>query len=318
MNQLSSLSDAKLLAQTENLVREERRLTLEVLKHFEEIEARQLFARHGYSSLLEMCIKKFAYSESAAVRRIDGMRLLKKIPQIEKKIELGQVRLSQLAQVQSFLRAEKKDAGRTYSSTQTLDLVEQIQGRSTRDTDRWLLEKSPALKLRREIARGPSPLGYAQSQLVIDDELANLLAETRTLTAQDTDYNPATAALIKKSLHLLIRTRRAEGSSPSGMKTAPPPATNTSPVLRTRNARTAKDAQKVPPSVRKMVFVRAKGRCEYQSPVDGQRCTSRFALELHQHAEPAGENAPSAQELSVYCKTHFTAHKRWNLSPRTG
>lgn len=307
---LSSLSDAKLLAQTEQLVREERRITLAVLKHFEEIESRQLFARQGYSSLLEMCMKKFSYSESAAVRRIDGMRLLKKLPQVEAKIEEGRIRLSQLAQLQGFLRTEQNDAGRTYSPQQTLDLVEQIQGRSTRDTDRWLLEKSPALQLRRELSQAKGP-ELIPTHIAVDAEMSVLIQAMRRIAPPNAD--PSATALIKLALREWVK---------QGGQVPEPPATNTGTVeaaahvLRTASARARirRAVKYVPASIRKAVFLRAKGRCEYQSPVDGGRCSNRFALELHQHVIPESGTTPTPETISVYCRAHHAAHRRWKLT----
>src|SRR4051812_13600855 len=48
---LKYLNDDELLGNTEKLVREERRISLEILEHLREIEFRKLFLEQGYSSL---------------------------------------------------------------------------------------------------------------------------------------------------------------------------------------------------------------------------------------------------------------------------
>ena len=58
MNPIATLSDSELLIKTKNLVREEKRITQEVLNHLEEIEYRKLYLARGYSSLLDYCVKE--------------------------------------------------------------------------------------------------------------------------------------------------------------------------------------------------------------------------------------------------------------------
>lgn len=47
---LRSLSDAALQLNTQKLVKNEREMTLEVLRHLREVERRSLFAKLSYSS----------------------------------------------------------------------------------------------------------------------------------------------------------------------------------------------------------------------------------------------------------------------------
>ena len=70
-------------------VKEERRITAEVLKLLLEVDQKMLFAEWGYGSIQEYCIEELKYSRSAAQRRIDAMRVLKIAPEVEKKIEIG-------------------------------------------------------------------------------------------------------------------------------------------------------------------------------------------------------------------------------------
>ena len=119
MTSLTQLPDTLLLAETVRCVAAERSATLSVLSCLQEIEDRQLFAQEGFSSLFEMCTQRFGYSEAAALRRIDAMRVLRRVPAAGEKIESGELKLSQLAQVQTFLRTERRDAGKSYSPEQT-------------------------------------------------------------------------------------------------------------------------------------------------------------------------------------------------------
>src|SRR6185503_20452586 len=84
-----TLSDLDLLTRTRELVARERELLTEILRHLHEVQRRRLFSDLGYKSLFEYAVKELAYSEDQAHRRINAMRLLREVPQIETKIETG-------------------------------------------------------------------------------------------------------------------------------------------------------------------------------------------------------------------------------------
>jgi hypothetical protein len=94
---LRSLSDKELLAATERLVQEERSLITEVLRHLREIETRKLYSELGCKSLFDYAVKKLGYAEAQAFRRINAMRLLKDLPEIEQKIDQGVINLTSLS-----------------------------------------------------------------------------------------------------------------------------------------------------------------------------------------------------------------------------
>src|SRR5437879_6503065 len=83
MFDLKSLSNEDLIIQTKLKAQQERELTLEVLHFLREIERRRLFAQRGYSSLHAFCVEELKYSDPAAQRRIQAMRLLRDLPKTE-------------------------------------------------------------------------------------------------------------------------------------------------------------------------------------------------------------------------------------------
>src|SRR5688572_17213685 len=104
---MSEISNETLLRKTLELAKNEREITLSVLHHLREIERRHLFAELGHSSLYEYAVTELKYSAGAAHRRIASMRLLKSLPEIEKKVESGALTLHSLAQAHSFFRQER-------------------------------------------------------------------------------------------------------------------------------------------------------------------------------------------------------------------
>src|SRR4051812_18504084 len=113
MKHMQDLTDTELLAQTEQLAKEERRLSIEVLKHLRELNKRKLFLSLGYASLFDYTVNGLKYSHGAAARRIQAMRLIEDCPQVAQSIQEGSLNLSTVSAVQTFLNREKKESGKS-------------------------------------------------------------------------------------------------------------------------------------------------------------------------------------------------------------
>ena len=70
-------------------VKEERRITREVIELIVLLEERRVFALRGYSSLFDWLTKKYGYSEGAANHRISAARLLRSVPEVKAQLEIG-------------------------------------------------------------------------------------------------------------------------------------------------------------------------------------------------------------------------------------
>ncbi|MCM2278269.1 MAG: hypothetical protein NDJ89_09355 [Oligoflexia bacterium] len=89
MKTLKSLSDPELLTQTRLMVSRERELTTELLWHLREVERRRLYAEQGYSSMFDYVTRGLGYCEGSGVRRLQAMRLLKELPDLEPVLKSG-------------------------------------------------------------------------------------------------------------------------------------------------------------------------------------------------------------------------------------
>ncbi len=92
--QISNLPDSRLLKQTKNLVIKEKKLTAHIIEHLQEVEARKLYSDLEYGSLFQYCVRELGYSEDAAYRRINAMRVARKVPIVKEKIQSGELSLS--------------------------------------------------------------------------------------------------------------------------------------------------------------------------------------------------------------------------------
>jgi len=105
---LNSMKDHEILHKIKTLVQDERKLLTQILHHLRVVERRKLFSDLECQSLFEYCVKELGYSEGQAGRRIQAMRLLKEIPEIEDKIKTGKLSLSNLSQAQAYFRQKGK------------------------------------------------------------------------------------------------------------------------------------------------------------------------------------------------------------------
>src|SRR5690348_1130085 len=99
---LKHLTDETLHAETHRVHREQQCLLTQLLHHLRENERRRLFSAHKYPSLFAYVLGELKYSEDEAARRISAMRLLRDVPEIEEKIESGELSLTNMVLAQSL------------------------------------------------------------------------------------------------------------------------------------------------------------------------------------------------------------------------
>lgn len=108
ISNFKSKSNIELHEKLKYLVRTERKILTSVLEYLLEVKKRRIYAELGYSSLFNYCIKELGYSESAALRRIQALKLMEEVPEIKGKISSGALNLSTVSMAQSFFQKEKK------------------------------------------------------------------------------------------------------------------------------------------------------------------------------------------------------------------
>ncbi|HLD99298.1 MAG TPA: hypothetical protein VJB59_03510, partial [Bdellovibrionota bacterium] len=156
MKYLKSLNQEELISQTDLLVKKEREVTAELIRHLCEIEARRLHLELGFGSMFEFLTKHYSYSEGAADRRLSAMRLSKSVPGVIEAIETGTLSLSAASQAHHFFQREEK-AGKEYSAERKAEVTQTLAGKSRRDCEQELLRLSPQSAIPAERERMISP-----------------------------------------------------------------------------------------------------------------------------------------------------------------
>ena len=135
---LHNLTNDILEARFKKLVKTERKITHLVLQCIAEIDRRKLYLAKAYSSLFEFLVQSHGYSPSAAMRRVDGARLLQQIPEVAEKLEDGSVNLSQLALLQRAERELKREMGATIPLEIKRELLAKIENQTQLKTERMI------------------------------------------------------------------------------------------------------------------------------------------------------------------------------------
>ncbi|MDR3606052.1 MAG: HNH endonuclease signature motif containing protein [Oligoflexia bacterium] len=282
---IQKLSDSVLLSQTKSLVREETRTTTEILHHLLEIEARKLFCALGFSSLFEYAVKELSYSESAAQLRIDSMRLLRELPQVEAQVQSGELTLSVLVQAQKFFRQEAK-MGRPVSATQKQKVVQSLEGKSAREAERTLLAMSPQPEKHRSETVRPVSADFSEVRLNLSTETLEDLEKLKGLLAHqfpEMTLSDLVAHLAKRALKEL---------DPAQKEVRAKASVGTSTV------------QSIPAAVKRAVWRRDSSRCTYVDPETGRRCESRHRLQIdHRHPKGLG-GGNDVENLRLLCAQH--------------
>ena len=162
---LQALSRDELLAKARALASEERRIQAEFLVCLGEIERQGLHLALAYPSLHEFLVSELHYSDGAAYRRIQSLRLMNQIPEAKQAIEQGTLSLSTASTLQGFFQAEARLKAQALPPEQKRQLFEAIQGQSKRQVERLLAEVSPAARIPQERER---PLNSTHSQLTVN------------------------------------------------------------------------------------------------------------------------------------------------------
>jgi 5-methylcytosine-specific restriction endonuclease McrA len=297
---LRNLTDDQLVFEAREAVKVEREATSVVVKYLREIHDRELYLKVGCASLFQFAVEKLGYCPSSAHARISAMELVAALPQVEKKIESGELSLTAAAKVQTFFRAEKK-AKKSYSTSQKLEVIEECLSKSTREVERELAKRNPEV-LRYELSK---PVGEDRIQLTftITRELEAKILKLKGLLAHraaNLNYEELFEILVELGLDKLDPVRKAEKDKRRAQKT------DQSEYDSFRAHETGGHRSRyIRAQDRHEVWAKNGGRgCEYIDRETGRVCGSQHALQIdHQEGFAIG-GTNHAHNLRILCAKH--------------
>ena len=106
----SELGDQQLLEQTRRLAANQRCIEVHILDHLDEIDRRGLALRRGFSSLFDYAVRELRFSDAAAQRRIQAMRLCRRHGWVRASLHSGELSMTAAAQLEAtFAGAERAE-----------------------------------------------------------------------------------------------------------------------------------------------------------------------------------------------------------------
>ena len=110
LSTVSGLSDSQLLEQTGKLAALDHQIQVFVIDHLLEIEARRVYFSRGFSGLFDYVARGLGYSDAAAWRRINAMKLCAHVEGARERLRDGSLTLDAAAQLQAAF--ERRDRER--------------------------------------------------------------------------------------------------------------------------------------------------------------------------------------------------------------
>ena len=106
----SGLDDQQLLDQTRRLAANQRCIDVHILDHLDEIDRRGLALRRGFSSLFDYAVRELRFSDAAAQRRIQAMRLCRRHGWVRACLQSGALSMTAAGQLETtFAGAERAE-----------------------------------------------------------------------------------------------------------------------------------------------------------------------------------------------------------------
>jgi 5-methylcytosine-specific restriction endonuclease McrA len=296
---IDRLTDKELLLNLKTLRQREREVLTEILHHLREVERRRLFCDLGYKSLFEYACRELSYSEDEAYRRINAMRLLRELPEIEERIAQGALSLSALSVAGSAFKAEAKKNSPVPVSAK-LKLLTALAGKTRRESEAVAREFSglPPAQFEAKIFIGKSLVekierikgllahshpGLSTAELfekLCDDFLAaeekrNLARKRESARERDSSRNRE-----------MPRTNLREAARESA------PTRNAAPI---RSAKPTKNGRRaIPRELRRAIWRRDAGQCT--------NCGAQHALQID-HIHPLALGGIDAEaNLRLLCR----------------
>lgn len=268
LNLKNTLSAQEIFQKLVLLTRSERKILAEIISYLQIISDQKLFLDFKRSSLLEFCIKDLGYSESAAIRRIKVLKLVRSVPAAMDSLRDGSLSLSQAADAQSLFEKQSQEKRQVLLPEKKLALITEIKGKGARDSENHLRQALSLPKKARKV--------------VIDTEEETFKKwiefKGRMINKNWSD---------EKLLNHLLEAEKSlfnESCRQAALATNAQPSKN-------KNQRT------ISASIRRDLFA-ANSHCQWPG------CTSVYGLEID-HIRPISANGQSVTEnLRLLCKNH--------------
>jgi hypothetical protein len=330
------LRDEELLAGLDRLLRDDRALTVQLIVHIGEVDARGLYREQAFASMFEYAVEALHMSESEAYTRIRAARLCREFPVVLGMLARGELHLSAVKLLAPVLTADNCD-----------ELLRAARFKSKRQVELALAQRFPKPDVPSLIRKLPAKPSSAVVPAAVPGalELASVALPENSNSISglepDVNYEPAPSLQLaptapeiaplraerykvqftaNQRLHDklaqaqdLLRHQVPDGDLAEVVERALDLliaermkqrfAQVRRPRAKTENKPSKPDSRHIPHEVRREVVARDGLQCSYLSD-EGKRCQQSGMLQLH-HEQPYGRGGPAAtSNIHVFCRSH--------------
>lgn len=264
---LSQLSDKALLQQTLLLVKREKELLSDILLHLQEVHKRRLYCDLGFGSLFQYCVKQLGYSEDQAYRRINALKLVKEMPEIQEQIAQGEISLSTLAVAQSLFKTD--------ATVDKKKVLTALRNKSKREAEKIVREFSPKLPEAKNGLRLSLNPAQEEKWLAVKAKLAHSNLSDEEVLEKLCDFFLAPKPTPK------AKSTNAKANQPAP-KPAPP---RSSASLATKT---------IPTPIKRLIRAQSHNKCS--------NCGSNYALEIDHRIPRAFGGTNHPKNLRILCR----------------
>jgi len=297
-----------LLTKIKLLVGKEKLLIRKVLECLEEIENKKIFLEKGYSSMYAFCTEYLEYSPQEAMTRIQAMRLARQNPIVKDKIESGEISLSVAAKVQSHIARENKLRWDLYESPiakeEAQSIINKTTGLSVRDSEKVLFTIFPHHESRLPDKVKSVSATQIRLEINLDQKTYEKLIKIKALRSHNHPEGQWNNILEDMCLLALSKWDPEVKILTSKKKIDPMPH-GTSMVKQMQKLKPPTPLKRnIPTKIRKYVWIRDQGKCQFIDPLTKKMCGERFGAQID-HVLPwalGGEH--SIENLRVLCWGH--------------
>jgi hypothetical protein len=132
LDDVRRVADHELLSRLERLVKADRALSVKLLVHLGEVEARKLYLERGYSSMYDFCMTALGMSEAETYLRLLAAKTGKRFPLVLERLADGGLNLTAIKLLAPLLTDENH-----------LALLDRARGLSKRQLEVVVAEVAP-------------------------------------------------------------------------------------------------------------------------------------------------------------------------------
>lgn len=301
------------------LISKERSLLSQIIDYLQMIYDQRIYAERGHSSLFAYVVKELGYSESAAYRRVNAVKMIKEIPGLADQVKSGALNLNTLADAASAFRRNEKQERKKLSPKEKARSLDSLVGKSKREAEKKLAKifpqsETPKTTLRQFTTKQDDgvktkvTLVFSEKQMKVIHRLKELypgkdLTELFFIAGQDflkrTDPMEKAQRIIQKKHikeQVIEKIRDREEIQKNNISPGKVPVP--------KNNKVDQEIKRVPSNIKHKVWVRDKGECQFRNKKTGKICGSKMSLELDHLKPRAWGGEHSIDNIQLCCKVH--------------